>query len=207
MGNLGSIKLVNFDLENHGMVASRKLTLADYKSRQEAGEFLGLSPSVELFGGQVVQCLTGELAEDKVLANLAKWSSDSASSGRHRVLVKSSLEFGTSSGCVLRPSMVWLTLEDRTKHAVCENAQLVIEILKQDDSQWTTARSAICAAAGIEEFWVIKPNACCVDIYREPMDGLYSAFTTHDESSTISPMCEPAAHLSLSKLFATSKPV
>lgn len=184
------------------MVAENCIDVAQYQRLQDEGTYLGVQPAVELVRGSVVPCCTGELADDEILTLLTQWSSSTASSKRHRVLAKSSVVFADKEMSALRPSMAWVSLDDPTRIAHAENANLVIEVPVTAPSGWLERRLRVCASAQIQEFWVVDPETATIIVHRDPDGSGYRSIISHDESATISPLCEPAAHLSIGTLFA-----
>ncbi len=187
------------------MVAEKPIDAEAYRQMQNDGEFIGLRPAVELFGGKVVQCRTVELADSSTLTALAQWSTSTASPKRHRVLIQSSILLGDTS--VLRPSMAWCSMDNRTEEPQVENLELVIEAPRcrpdagQPDQSCLEKRRNTYAAAGVTEYWLIDVDQRNVIVHRSLVNGSYTIVVNHNEGESITPQCEPAAHLELHRLF------
>ena len=68
---------------------------------------------------------------------------------------------------------------------------LAVEV---SDATLTTDRSIkapLYAEAGIAEYWILDLNARALEVYRNPVNGVYSVPTRHDETASVLPLAAP----------------
>ena len=53
----------------------------------------------------------------------------------------------------------------------------------------------------IPEYWVVDIQSEQIYVHRTPSQGIYQSIQSLDRSAFLSPLCQPAATLSLAELF------
>jgi Uma2 family endonuclease len=76
-------------------------------------------------------------------------------------------------------------------------AELVIEIALSS-LELDREKAVLYAAAGIPEYWIVIPEADCVEVYQDPAGGCYQTLKVYQKAETI---LTPWGVLDLQTLF------
>jgi Uma2 family endonuclease len=78
---------------------------------------------------------------------------------------------------------------------------LLIEVADSSVEQDLGEKAKLYAEHAIPEYWVVDVQAQQVHSHRIPNNGLYQSIQIFEKIGCISPLCQPAATLSLAELF------
>jgi Uma2 family endonuclease len=62
-------------------------------------------------------------------------------------------------------------------------------------------RVRLYARAGIPEYWILNLVRWCLEVYREPKDGVYTSRTVLREGDSVSPLSRPEVSIPLANLL------
>ena len=121
-------------------------------------------------------------------------------SGTHDVRVQMPLELGDWSEPEPDIAVVRGSYED---YAFTEptTAVLVVEVADKSlphDRKW---KIPDYARAGIPEAWLINLKAAVLEVYREPLDGIYQTRLKFRIGEKVSPLARPDAEIAVAELF------
>ncbi len=138
------------------------------------GEFAtnGKRVRVELIHGEVIEM--GPQNKKHADAVTALNELVSASLAR-RKLVRVQLPLAVRSDCEPEPDLAVVPRETRQLADHPSTALLVIEVADSSLDYDRTVKLALYAAAGVPEYWIVDVNACCVEVYTEPVGSAYAA--------------------------------
>jgi len=57
------------------------------------------------------------------------------------------------------------------------------------------------ARARIPEYWILNLAHWCLEVYREPMDGVYMSRTVLREGDSVSPLSRPEVSIPIASLL------
>lgn len=90
--------------------------------------------------------------------------------------------------------------EDSFAHSHPSTAALVIEVslttLDRDQE-----KAAIYAAAGVDEYWIIRPDERVADIYTQPSGNGYAQIRRIEHDGVLSPAALPSVSISMEALL------
>lgn len=93
----------------------------------------------------------------------------------------------------------WRDYEDH--HPGPEEVRLLVEVSDTTLRMDRGRKASAYARAGIAEYWILNPNDRCLEIHRDPVNGVYQTITTHLEADSVSPLAAPAAALHVTDLL------
>lgn len=80
-------------------------------------------------------------------------------------------------------------------------AVLVVEVADSSISHDKRRKIPLYAQAGIPESWLLNLRRKVLEVYRDPVDGLYRSRTLLRLGDTVSPLARPEAVLSVASFF------
>ena len=79
-------------------------------------------------------------------------------------------------------------------------AQFVVEVAISS-ANVDLAKSGIYATAGVEEYWIVRPEQRVTEVFRNPVDGEYSERVTVDANELLPSTALPGFELNLADLL------
>lgn len=177
-----------------------KLSGNDFDRMVLRGAFTDLEPmKVELIYGELRFMNPAGPVHEGGIQFLMEWSILHTSRQEIMVRVQSSINCGDHRP---EPDLVWSRrMTTRRKRPTHADVLLLIEVSGSSSEQDLGEKARLYAEHDIPEYWVVDVQAEQVHIHRSPGQGKYKSFQSYDKSATISPLCQPAATLSLAELF------
>jgi Uma2 family endonuclease len=177
-----------------------KLSGNDFDRMVLRGAFVDIEPKkVELIYGEIRFMNPAGPVHDGQIEYLTNWSYANTARQEVSIRVQSSIHCGDHRP---EPDLVWSRRMSakriRPTHA---DLFLLIEVSDSSTEQDLGEKARLYAEHDIPEYWVIDVRAEQVHIHRTPSQGKYQSIQTVDKSELISPLCKPAATLSLAELF------
>lgn len=177
-----------------------KLSGKDFDRMVLRGAFTDLDPmKVELIYGGLRFMNPAGPVHDGEIEYLTNWSYANTSRQEVSIRVQSSINCGDHRP---EPDLVWsrrmTTRRERPTHA---DVLLLIEVSDSSTEQDLGEKAKLYAEHDIPEYWVVDVQAEQVHVHRSSSQGKYQSIQSYHKSATISPLCQPAATLSLSELF------
>jgi Uma2 family endonuclease len=80
-------------------------------------------------------------------------------------------------------------------------AVLIIEVAVSSEDV-DREKAELYASAGIEEYWLVLPQACAVEVFTDATDAGYANSQRFSERDTISPHSFPAMEIDLGRVFS-----
>jgi Uma2 family endonuclease len=82
-----------------------------------------------------------------------------------------------------------------------EDLQLVLEIADSSLYFDTTVKAALCARAGVPEYWVLDVTGRRLLVHRNPRTGRYAEVVAYSEHESVSPLAALAAQFRVADAF------
>lgn len=177
-----------------------KLGGNDFDRMVSRGAFVDLEPlKVELIYGELRLMNPAGPVHEGEIQYLMEWSVLHTNPQEMMVRVQSSINCGDHRP---EPDLVWSrrmpAKRIRPTHA---DLLLLIEVSDSSTEQDLGEKAGLYAEYDIPEYWVVDIQAEQVHVHRTPSQGSYQSIQSFDKSAFISPLCQPAARLSLAELF------
>jgi Uma2 family endonuclease len=80
-------------------------------------------------------------------------------------------------------------------------AELVIEVAVSS-AALDRENASLYAEAGVAEYWIVLGEEQQIEVYREPLDGVYRQKHLYSLGETLTCECVPALHVPLAEWFA-----
>ncbi|MGI8746374.1 MAG: Uma2 family endonuclease [Bryobacteraceae bacterium] len=75
-----------------------------------------------------------------------------------------------------------------TNKANTEDIVLVVEVSDTSLGMDTSRKAALCARAGIPDYWVLDINGRRIIVHRNPAGGVYESITAFSENEAVTPL-------------------
>jgi Uma2 family endonuclease len=182
------------------MSTSVKLSGNDFDRMVARGAFVDLEPlKVELIYGELRFTNPAGPVHEVEIEYLTNRSYANTQRDEVAIRVQSSISCGDHRP---EPDLVWSrrmpAKRIRPTHA---DVLLLIEVSDSSTDQDLGEKARLYAEHDIPEYWVVDIHSEQVHVHRTPSDGTYQAIQSFGKSAFTSPMCQPAATLSLAQLF------
>ncbi len=80
-------------------------------------------------------------------------------------------------------------------------AILILEVADSSLMKDRKLKASLYARAGIPEYWILNLVDWCLEVYREPKQGVYTSRTVLKEEDSVSPLFKPEASIAVADLF------
>lgn len=182
-----------------------RLTTADYNRMVELGAFDHLNRKIELIRGEICEMNPAGPVHDDLIAFLINWSVRSTDPDTVRVTAQTGLEL-TELDSRPEPDLLWLRADRyREHHPTASDVKLAIEVADSSLQIDLVQKSALYAAAGIVEYWIVDIQGKCIHVYRQPSDTCYTDRTLFQLGQQLTPLTPCNTPLDLNELFQPQK--
>jgi len=89
----------------------------------------------------------------------------------------------------------WRDYGTRTPQAA--DIRLIVEVADSSLSFDRTVKASLYAVAGVPEYWIVNLVDKCLEVYRDPMNGAYSATSVHKSADHATPLHAPTASIAV----------
>lgn len=86
-------------------------------------------------------------------------------------------------------------------HTHPTTAILIVEVADSSLIHDRKRKTRLYARAGIPEYWILNLVRWCLEVYREPKDGVYTSHVILREGDSVSPLSRPEASIPVGSLF------
>lgn len=179
-----------------------KLSGNDFDRMVLRGAFVDLEPmKVELIYGELRFIHPAGPVHEGEIEYLTNWSYANTNRQEISIRVQCSIDCGDHRP---EPDLVWSRRMPakgiRPTHA---DVLLLIEVSDSstDQDQDLGEKARLYAEHDIPEYWVVDVRSEQVHVHQTPSRGKYQSIQSFHKSALISPLCQPAATLSLAELF------
>lgn len=170
------------------------ISVEDYHAFGDAGF---LSEDVELLRGIIVQQTPKSPLHDIVLRLLARKLTRGVSEA-YDVRVESPLTLHDSEP---EPDISVVKWEPETRRTSHPRTALLVAEVAITSIAVDEEKAHIYAEAGIPEYWLIRPEARELDLYREPTASGYTSRTTLRDGDSLRAVALPGIELVVSDVF------
>jgi Uma2 family endonuclease len=80
-------------------------------------------------------------------------------------------------------------------------ALLIVEVADSSLMKDRNLKASLYARAGIPEYWILNLVDWCLEVYREPKQGVYTSRTILREEDSVSPLSKPEVSIPVADLF------
>lgn len=81
------------------------------------------------------------------------------------------------------------------------SAVLVVEVADSSLLHDRKRKAGLYARAGIQEYWILNTVKRCLEVFRNPLDGVYKVRLVLRESDSVSPLARPEATIPVGSLL------
>ena len=176
------------------------LTVKQYESLVERGDFDVFTGQVELIRGRIVHMNPQGPQHSDPVDFLTEWSIEQS---RRRFTIRTEKPIVIPSvNSSPEPDIAWVTRRRYSdRHPLPNEVQLLIEVSYSSADFDRMEKLSLYAEAGIQEYWQVDVPARCVNVYRDPTESRYRNAVTFATGNRVSPICLPEAGLEISALF------
>ena len=176
------------------------LTVKQYESLVERGDFDAFTGQIELIRGRMVHMNPQGPQHSDPIDFLTEWSIEQT----HRqftIRIEKPLLIPNANSCP-EPDIAWVTRRRYAdRHPLPEVVQLLIEVSYSSIDFDRTEKLSLYAEAGIQEYWQVDVPSRSVIDYREPAEASYRSVSTFASGARVSPICLSDAALEVNSLF------
>jgi Uma2 family endonuclease len=80
-------------------------------------------------------------------------------------------------------------------------ADLIVEVSDTSLEYDRDRKGIVYARAGVQEYWIVNLGDRCVEVYRDPVAGIYRSIKRFLPDDTIAPLAAPAARIAIADLL------
>lgn len=176
----------------------RRLKVVDYLTLAEGGAFDG--ERVELLHGVVLTIAPIGPDHTWITSRIAK-RLYALVEEPDVVIVQASIELTDES----MPEPDIALLHRPNKRAYPTSPVLLVEVSDSSLRRDRLIKSALYAAAGVPEYWIVDVAAEMIEVYTEPRDGTYRMITRLGAGDTLRSSTRPSIELSIDDIFAATR--
>jgi Uma2 family endonuclease len=183
------------------MSTAYRFSVADYERMIESGVFpVKGDIRTELIYGEVRKMSPPNPPHEDTVDILNYWSVDVTPRDKIRVRVQNSLgipEFDS----VPEPDIAWMRVRDdyRTRRPQASDVLLLIEVSESTLAKDRIEKGRLYAEAEIAEYWIVNLIDGCLEVYRDPQEGVYRTSQILTRGEQFSPLCLPDAWLQIDR--------
>lgn len=170
------------------------ITVEDYHAFGDAGF---LNEDVELLQGVIVNKMSKSPLHDIVLRLLARKLNRTLSES-YDVRVESPLTLPDSEP---EPDVSVVKWEPKVRATSHPKTALLVAEVAVTSIAIDEEKAAIYATAGIPEYWLIRPEARELDLFREPSASGYQSHTILRDGDTVHAVALPGVAVAVSEIF------
>jgi Uma2 family endonuclease len=176
------------------------LTVKQYETLVERGDFDAFSGQVELIRGRIVHMNPQGPQHSDPVDFLTEWSIEQTNR-RFTIRTEKPIVIPNANSCP-EPDIAWVTRRRYLdRHPLPNEVQLLIEISYSSIDFDRTEKLSLYAESGIQEYWQVDVPSRSVVVYREPAESSYQSVSVFALGASVSPNCLPEARLDVSSLF------
>lgn len=176
------------------------LTVKQYESLVERGDFDAFSGQIELIRGRIVHMNPQGPQHSDPIDFLNEWSFEQ-SKRRFTIRIEKPIVIAHANSCP-EPDIAWVTRRRYAdRHPTPEEVQLLIEVSSSSLDFDRTEKLCLYAEAGIQEYWQVDVTNRSVIVHRESSENKYRSISVFSHGTQISPICLPDAALEVNSLF------
>jgi Uma2 family endonuclease len=172
------------------------LTLDDIEDLVQAGAFVGDDRRLELIDGRLVEMSPKGLRHENVRGELAFYLTRAAPAG---LFVISEPQFNLADDLYVNPDILLHPRSIRTPDVRGPTSTLVIEISDSSLKSDLKTKSAIYAAHGVPEYWVINAWSLVTTVHRGPSAEGYATVAEVAENEPLVPLFVAALSVQLDR--------
>ncbi|MCA9185907.1 MAG: Uma2 family endonuclease [Pirellulaceae bacterium] len=177
-----------------------KLSGDDFDRMVQRGAFVDLEPmKIELIYGELRFMNPAGPVHEGEIEDLTDWSYANTNRREISIRVQSSINCGNHRP---EPDLAWVRkMSSKRIRPTHKEVLLIIEVADSSAAQDLGEKAGLYAEHGIPEYRVVGIPAEQIQVHQAPHVGRYQSIRPFDKSTSISPLCQPSANLSLAELF------
>lgn len=177
-------------------------TIEEFERLIDSGVFARSRQRVDLLYGEIRFMSPAGPNHEDIVTYLMEWSVKWAEMHGYATRVEKSLRLELA-GSVPEPDLAWVKRRRyRRGRPTAGDVGLVIEVAESSLRDDRSEMAAIYAEAGIQECWIANCIDNLIEVYRQPLNGIYKQQFVVAQGGRVSPLVAPAAELDVSALFA-----
>lgn len=176
------------------------LTVKQYETLVERGDFNAFTGQVELIRGRIVHMNPQGPKHSDPIDFLNEWSFEQTGR-RFTIRTEKPIVIPSANSCP-EPDIAWVARRRYLdRHPQPEEVHLLIEVSYSSIDFDRTEKLSLYAEAGIQEYWQVDVPSRSVVVHREPANLCYLSGSSFPTGTKVSPLCLPEAGLDVSALF------
>jgi Uma2 family endonuclease len=185
------------------MSTATRITVADFDRMIEEG-FFAPAPKrqrVELIEGEFRQMSPIGPPHERLVDRLARWSFSNTAEDIVAVRIQQSIGIPQLDS-VPEPDVAWARERDHaTGRPRADEILLIIEVADSSLAYDRGKKADVYAAAGVADYWIVNVRDRCIEVYRLPESGRFTARTIVRDADAIHPLAFPKVALRAEYLF------
>lgn len=184
------------------MSTALHLSIEEYDRLIKKGFFKSLQDRrIELIRGELREMSPPGPAHEEAIDMLNRWSMSNTNPKDVRVRIQNSVGLPELDSAP-QPDVAWVREQSyREGRPTSDDVLLVIEVSDSSLSYDRGRKAKLYAEAGIADYWVVNLRGECVEVFRDPQDGIYQSHEVFDRGHTVRPLRFPKLKLPVTKLF------
>jgi Uma2 family endonuclease len=184
------------------MSTAHRISVAEF-DRMVEGSVFGPAQRerIELVAGELRDMNPPGPMHDEIVDRLREWSEEVRRGRKFRVRTEQPIGL-VALDSVPYPDLAWVrhrSYAQRRPEPV--DILLLVEVADTSLAYDRFQKSALYAAAGIAEYWVVNVQGESVDVFRQPESGKYTDTQKYSRSEELRPLAFPELTLRIARLF------
>ena len=176
------------------------LTVKQYETLVERGDFDAFAGQVELIRGRIVHMNPQGPQHSDPIDFLSEGSFEQTRR-QFTIRIEKPLLVPNANSCPESDIARVTRRRYADRHPLPDEVQLLIEVSYSSVDFDRTEKLGLYAEAGIQEDWQVDVPSRSVIVYCEPAEASYRSVLTFASGTRVTPLCLPDAELEVSALF------
>ncbi len=172
----------------------RPLKRVEFDALASAGHFT--DERVELLFGMVVEMPPISPEHTDSVNHTFRWLDRQIG---ERADVRCHGSFAASDDSEPQPD-IFVIPDGNYRHAHPDRALLVVEVARSS-IQRDRAKRDLYASGRVDEYWIVNHDKRVVEVYREPIDGMWTQISIHGIGETIAMLAFPDVHVAVGEIL------
>ena len=138
---------------------------------------------------------------DNSVDELIEWTNDVLPSRSVRIRAQGSIGI-TRLKSMPQPDFAWLAYRQySTTRPEPNDVLLLVEVSDSTLAKDRGRKARLYAMAGIRDYWIVNVQDRCIEVRRNPVNGIYQDLTIYGIGQEVHPLAFPQVSLAVSRIF------
>jgi Uma2 family endonuclease len=176
--------------------------LEQYERMVEAGAFDGrFHQRVEMIQGEIRQMNPIGSWHAQVLGDLTDWSYEVTVRDRVAIRVQNTLRIPALNSAP-EPDLLWVRRRNYSrKHPEPADVLLLVEVAESSLEEDRGEKGELYAQTGIADYWIVNLVDRTIEVYRQPVGGIFQWSHIYRGGDTVTPLAAPDAALAIDYIW------